>query len=155
QGVSMDVRMILEAIMLSSEDRSTPNNYSDALIPYEFSMRYGCPGEFRYTTLIVPSETIEESFEMPGVAGLMLTRSITQNVVQKSGEPFTVYCIVWNDGGDDVTTVQVKDGEKVVYEKIMAVEDGSWRIAKMDVILDGTGEHCISVGDMTEAITVE
>ena len=153
-GVSTDVRMILEAVMLTSEDKSTPNNYSDALIPYEFSMRYNQPGEFSYTTFVVPSYTYDEQYENAVIPGLIFTRTVTANVEQKSGEPFTVYCLVWNNGGDDVTTVEVKDGDTVIAEKLMAVHGGSWRVVKLDVTLTGAGDHTLSIGGLSQIIPV-
>ena len=39
--------------------------------------------------------------------------------------------------------------------RIMAVTDGSWRVMKLDITLEGAGEHTVIVGDMTANITVE
>lgn len=153
QGVSMDVRMLLEALMLSSENHSVPNNYSDALLPFRYGMRYGQEASFRYTTLVVPTELKEVSVHL--FLDFYQTQLLTVNATQKAGVPFTVYCIVWNDGSDGIENVQITDNGQVVAEKIMSVHGGSWRVLKTDIVLSETGEHVIAIGDQTQTITVE
>jgi len=153
QGTGLDVRMLLEAIMLSSENHTTPNNYGDPLLQYRYGMRYGEDAAFRFTTLVVPTEQKEIKVNL--FLDFWSTQMVTLNATQKSGEPFTVYCIVWNDGSDGMTDVQVLDGDQVIATKTMAVTGGSWRIFKMDVTLEGAGEHTLTVGDLSTVITVE
>lgn len=151
-GASMDVRMILEAIMLSSDDHATPNNYGDPLLCYRFGMRYGQAADFKVDRFIVPTEVIETRYEM--LPGLMMTQRTLQNVQQKSGEPFTVYAIVFNNGGDGVLDVAVLDNGVQIAGKTMAVCGDSWRILKMDITLNGAGEHTLTLGGMTKTISV-
>lgn len=151
-GASMDVRMILEAIMLSSDDHATPNNYGDPLLCYQFGMRYGQAADFKVDRFIVPTEVIETQYEM--LPGLMMTQRTLQNVQQKSGEPFTVYAIVFNNGGDGVLDVAVLDNGVQIAGKTMAVCGDSWRILKMDITLNGAGEHTLTLGGMTKTISV-
>lgn len=153
QGAGMDVRMLIEAIMLSSEDHSTPNNYGDPLLQYQYGMRYGQEASFRYSTLVVPTELKEVSVHL--FLDFYETQLKTVNAVQKAGEPFTIYCIVWNDGSDGIENVQILDQGSVVAEKTMAVTGGSWRILKTEIVLSEAGEHVISIGDQCQTITVE
>lgn len=153
QGASMDVRMLLEAIMLSGENHSTPNNYGDPLLQYQYGMRYGQEAAFRYTTLVVPTELKEVSVHL--FLDFYETQLKTVNAPQKAGEPFTVYCIVWNDGSDGVTDVEILDNGKVIETKTMAVTGGSWRVLKADIVLDEAGEHAITIGDQAQSLTVE
>ena len=153
QGASMDVRMLIQALMLSSETHSTPNNYGDPLLAYQYGMRYGQSGEFAFSTLVLPTELQEVEVHL--FLDVYDTQNVSVNKVQRSGEPFTVYCIVWNHGDDDVLNVQVKDGEAVVAEKLMAVHGGSWRVFKTDITLEGAGEHVLSIGDLSTVVTVE
>ncbi|MBQ2951985.1 MAG: hypothetical protein IJE07_00345 [Clostridia bacterium] len=152
-GTSMEVRMILEAIMLTSDDHSTPNNYGDPLLQYKFGMRYGAEADLYLRKLIVPTETYE--YQVETLPGFIRTFEGRRNVVQKSGEPFTIYAIVFNDGADGVLNVEVLDGDKVIDSKLMAVCGDSWRILKMDIVLEGAGEHVLTIGGITEIITVE
>lgn len=153
QGTSMDVRMLVEAIMLSSEDHSTPNNYGDPLLQYRYGMRYGQEASFRYSTLVVPTELKEISVNL--FLDFYETQLKTVNAVQKAGEPFTIYCIVWNDGGDGIENVEILDNGSVIAKKAMAVTGGSWRILKTDIVLSEAGEHIVSIGDQSQTITVE
>ena len=153
QGASMDVRMIIEALMLSSETKSSPNNYGDPLLSYQFGMSYGQSGRFRYSSLVLPTYFKEVSVNL--FLDFYETQLISTIQEQKANIPFTLYFILWNDGADDVTTVKVYDGDTVVAEKIMAVCGESWRIVKMDITLDGIGEHTLTVGDLQAVIVVE
>ncbi len=152
-GASAYVRLLVEALMKTSETYASPNNFGDPLLCYQYGMRYGQDPAFRCEILVVPTEVIIT--EVPTGWGGMQQRKTTVNRTQKSGETFTIDFLVWNDGGDGMTTIQVKDGETVVGEKIMAVNGGSWRVCEMEIALEGAGEHTITVGDMSTVITVE
>ena len=51
--------------------------------------------------------------------------------------------------------VQAYDGDKLLNEKLMAVNNNSWRIVEMDVTFDEPGEHILRVGDLETMIIVE
>lgn len=152
-GASPYVRLLVEGLMKTSDTYSSPVNFGDPLLCYQYGMAYGEDPDFDYDILVVPTEVI--TAEVPtGWGGTQVTKQ-TVNVTQKSGVPFTVDLLVWNHGGDGMTTVQVMDGETVVGEKIMAVNGGGWRVCEMEVTLEGAGEHTITVGDLSAVITVE
>ena len=150
QGANQWVRMMLLAEMKTNENNTTPNNWGDPLLCYQYGMRYGEDAEFVYDTLVLPRVSKEVTTESNGS-----TRTSYESVVEcKAGEPFELYTLLWNNGADGVTTVQVKDGEEVIAEKIMAVNGGSWRVVEIEITLDTPGEHTITVGDLTKTINV-
>ena len=51
-------------------------------------------------------------------------------------------------------TVQAKDGDTVVAEKVVGVAENQFRVITMELVLEA-GEHVITVGDMSETIVVE
>ena len=153
QGTSLDVRMLLEALMLANDDHSVPNNYGDPLLQYQYGMRYGEEASFRYTSFIAPTEL--KTVRVNLFLDFWAEQTVTEIATQKSGEPFTVYCILWNDGGDGITTVDVYDGDQVILSKIMAVTGESWRVMKLDLTLEGAGEHTVTIGGLTRVIPVE
>ena len=150
QGANDWVRMMLLATMKTSENNTTPNNWGDPLLQYQYGMRYGEDPEFVYDTLVLPRVSKEVTTEENGST----TTSVESFVEAKAGEPFTLYTLLWNNGADGITTVQVKDGEEVIAEKIMAVTGGSWRVVEMTVTIDEPGEHTITVGDLTKTINI-
>ena len=42
----------------------------------------------------------------------------------------------------------------MIDERMYAVNGGSWRVIKMDVTLEGAGEHLLTVGDLSTVIMV-
>ena len=79
---------------------------------------------------------------------------ITESHNVKAGEAFKVYCLVFNHGADDVEIVNVYDGETLLAQKSIAVNGGSWRVAEMEITLEGLGEHTITIGGMTGTVVV-
>ena len=71
----------------------------------------------------------------------------------KAGEPFNVYCLLRNNGGDDLTIVQAKADGEVVAEKLYTVQGGSWRVVEIELTLEA-GEHEIEIGGLTGTLTV-
>lgn len=114
-------------------------------------MRYGQRGGFRYSCLILQSvrragnRSSRDSRYRPGVVG---------TVSAKAGEEFMVYCLLRNNGADDLTYVQVKDGDEVVAEKLYTVCGGSWRVVEIPVTIATPGEHTITVGTQSGTITI-
>jgi hypothetical protein len=150
QGANQWVRMMLLATMKTSENNTTPNNWGDPLLQYKYGMRYGEEPAFEYDTLVLPRVIKEVVTESGGS-----TRTSYESMVEcKVGQPFNLYTLLWNNGADGVTTVQVKDGDTVIAEKIMAVNGGSWRVVEIEIVLDTAGEHTITVGDLSKTINV-
>lgn len=151
QGASNYVRLIVQALMEDDPNHASPSNYGDPLITYNYGMRYGQTGDFKYSCLILPSTYAEE--ESTNSRGQTVV-SVVGTVTAKAGEEFNVYCLLRNNGADDMTYVQVKDGDAVVAEKLYTVEGGSWRVVEIPVTLDTAGEHTITVGDQVGTIVI-
>ena len=150
QGLDPYTRLILEAVMLTSGDYTTPNNWGDPLLQYKYGMRYGAQEDLTFSALILPRVTKITETESNGS-----TMTQTESVVEtKAGEPFTIYCLVWNNGADGVENVQVFDGENLIGEKMMALTGNSWRVLKMDITLDEPGEHTITIGNVSGTISI-
>ena len=122
---------------------SSPNNFGDPLVMYKYSMRYGQAGDFNYSCLILP-QVLEET-ETTGSNG-SVSKSISPVNKAKAGEPFTAYCLLRNNGGDDLTMVQlIADGE-VIAEKLYTVCGGSFRVVEIEGVLEA-GEYEITIGN--------
>ncbi|MBR5345329.1 MAG: glycoside hydrolase family 3 protein [Clostridia bacterium] len=150
QGVDTWVRLMLLGTMKADENKSVPNNWSDALVQYKYGMRYGEQPDFAYEALILPRVTKEVEVESSGSTSI----NYESAVEAKAGVPFTVYCLMWNNGADGMTIVQALVDGEVNAEKIMAVNSGDWRVLKMDVTIDQPGEHTITVGTITKTINI-
>ncbi len=150
QGADPYVRMMLLATMKTSENNETPRNWGDPLLCYQYGMRYGQSADIVYDTLVLPRVTKEIVSESNGST----TTSYKSVIETKAGEPFTLYMLVWNNGADGVTTVQAKDGDEVIAEKIMAVNSGDWRVVEMELTIDTAGEHVITVGNLSKIIDI-
>ncbi len=151
QGASPYVRLIVQALMMADkENHASPNNYGDPLVIYNYSMRYGQQGDFAYSCLILPQIVVEEEGTNSWGSATTL---ITAKNHAKAGQPFSVYCLLNNNGGDDLTTVQVKANGELVAEKLYTVEGDSWRVVEVEVTLEA-GEYEIEVGGLTGTVTV-
>ena len=151
QGASPYVRLMIQATMEDdTETHASPNNWGDPLVQAYYGMSYGEDPDFVYSCLILPTVQTEEEVEDSSGNKSMEVYSVQS---AKAGEPFTVYALLRNNGGDGITTVQVKDGDTVVAEKIMTVTGGSWRVVQMEVVLEA-GEHTLTLGDQVGTITI-
>lgn len=151
-GVAPEVRLILLALMREHPEISIPNNYGDALLCYEYGMRYGEEPEFVYDTLELPTQ-VQKGILMKWGAAFEVLEAV--QAPAKVGEPYTVNFLLWNKGADGITTVQAFDGEKLIAEKIEAVNGSSWRVVTLDLVFDEAGEHTVTIGDLSAVITVE
>jgi hypothetical protein len=151
QGASPYVRLLVQALMMAdTENHASPNNFGDPLVIYNYSMRYGKAGDFKYSCLILPqSVAVEEGTNSWGSP--TVTTTVTNQA--KAGEPFSVYCLLRNNGGDDLTMVQAKADGEVVAEKLYTVQGGSWRVVEIQLTLEA-GEHEIEIGGLTGTLTV-
>jgi len=152
QGASPYVRLMVQAVMEDDKEyHSSPNNWGDPLVQAYYGMSYGKDPEFKYSCLILPMETV-------GVEGEDSSgnKTVTYSNIEtaKAGEPFTVYCLMNNNGGDGIDTVQVKANGNVVAEKIMTCCGGSWRVVQIDVTLEA-GEYDLDVNGCTGHIVIK
>ena len=152
QGASPYVRLIVQALMMAdTEYHASPNNYGDPLVIYGYGMRYGQAGDFRYSCLILPTVPYEEESQGSGGSGGSMTTVMKEETV--AGEPFDLYCLLNNDGADDIVNVQVLANGELVAEKLYTVQGGSWRVVQFELTLDA-GEYEIQVGDLTGNLVV-
>ncbi len=152
QGASPYVRLMVQATMEDDKEyHASPNNWGDPLVQALYGMKYGESADFVYSCLILPIS--QEEVESENSRGQMV-KSVVNTVSAKAGEPFTVYCLLRNNGADGMTTTQAKVNGEVVAEKIMTVEGGSWRVVQMDITVDAPGEYTIEVGDQVGTITI-
>lgn len=150
QGANMWVRLMLLATMKTSENNVVPGNWGDPLLQYRYGMRYGAKPSFVYDTLVLPRVTKEVVTESNGS-----TRTSYESVIETAaGVPFTMYCLMWNEGDDGMTTVQALVDGQVYAEKIMAINGGDWRVLEMELTIDQPGEHTITVGNLTKTIQI-
>ena len=148
------LRLIMSAMLKEQAGTSLPSNWGDSLLTYKYGMRYGAEPSFTYSTLLCPTETVYEEVYNP-YAGSNETVANVLNTAQ-AGIPFTVYCLLWNESdADGITTVPVYDGDSLIAEKIMTVKGGSYRVVKIDIVIDTAGEHTLTVGDLTADIIVK
>lgn len=150
QGASAYVRLLVQALMEDDANHASPNNFGDPLVIYEYSMRYGKTGDFSYSCLILPQTLVQE--ETTNSMGSTSISTVAKNAA-KAGQPFSVYCLLRNNGSDDLTTVQVKANGELVAEKLYTVQGGSWRVVEIELTLEA-GEYQIEVGGLTGTITV-
>ena len=150
QGASPYVRLMVQAVMEDDPNHASPSNWGDPLVTYKFGMSYGQDPDFVYSCLILPlaQETVEVE---SGSSTQMQTTVWTE---AKAGEPFTVYCLLRNNGADGLTVAEAKVDGEVVAKKIMTVEGGSWRVVQMDVTVAEAGEHTIAIGDVEGTIKI-
>lgn len=150
QGADPYVRLMVQATMEDAENHASPNNWGDPLVQAFYGMKYAQEPEFVYSCLILPS--VQTEAEVEDSSGNKSMKVYSERSA-KAGEPFTVYALLRNNGADGMTTVQVKDGEQVIAEKIMTVTANSWRVVSMEITLEA-GEHTLTLGDQVGTITI-
>jgi hypothetical protein len=150
QGASPYVRLIVQALMEDDPNHSSPANYGDPLITYNYGMRYGEHPDFSASCLILP--ITQEAVETVNSRGVKSTNIVNTNAA-KAGQPFTVYALLRNNGADGIVTAEAKANGEVVAKKIMTVEGGSWRVLQMDITLEA-GEYDIDVCGQVGHITI-
>ncbi len=151
QGADPYVRLMVQATMMADKQyHASPNNWGDPLVQALYGMKYGEQPEFAYSCLILPQAVSQE--EVVNSRGSKSMQTTVTNQA-KAGEPFTVYCLLNNNGADGITTVQAKANGEVVAEKIFTVCGGSWRVVQIDLTL-AAGEYTIEIGDQVGTITV-
>ena len=151
-GVDIPTRLYMAATVRNNPTAALPTNLGDVIIPVGFGMRYGEEADIDVNTLVCQQSVQEVVTDL----GSMTSTSISAvNKTVTSGEPFSLYMIAENHGADGSTTVEVMEGDQVLTSKYISVEGGSFIVVTMDVVLEGSGEHTLTVGDNTLVITVE
>lgn len=151
-GVDIPTRLYMAATVRNNPTAALPTNLGDVIIPVGFGMRYGENADIDINTLVCQQSVEEVVTDM----GSMTSTSISAvNKTVTSGEPFSVYMLAENHGADGSATVEVMENGQVIASKYISVEGGSFIVVTMDVVLEGSGEHTLTVGDNTLVITAE
>ena len=150
-GVDEPTRLYMAMLAKENPTIVMPNNLGDVLYTTDFGMSYANPADIELSLLTVPQtseEVVTESNRGPR------TSVVVSNAVQKAGEPFEVWFVAKNNGGDGHVTAQITEGDTVLAEKFVALDAGQFRVITLELTLDA-GEHEIALGDMTTTIVVE
>lgn len=151
-GVDTATRLYMAATVRQNPTAALPTNLGDVIIPVGFGMRYNQPADIQINTLVSDKMVTEVTTE----SGSGTSTSVSAvNKTAVSGEPFALYMIAENHGADGAATVEVKEGDQVLASKYISVESGSFVVVTIDVVLEGAGEHTLTVGDNAIVITVE
>ncbi len=150
QGASPYVRLMVQAVMEDDPNHASPSNWGDPLVTYQYGMSYGKDPEFKYSCLILP--VAQETVEVESGSSTQLQTTVWNQA--KAGEPFTIYCLLRNNGADGITTAVAKVNGEPVAQKIMTVEGGSWRVVQIDITVDAPGDYTIELGDQVGEIKI-
>ena len=151
-GVDIPTRLYMAATVRNNPTAALPTNLGDVIIPVGFGMRYGENADIDTNTLVC-QQSVEEVVTDMGSSTSTSISAVNKTVT--SGEPFSVYMLAENHGADGSATVEVMENGQVIASKYISVEGGSFVVVTMDVVLEGAGEHTLTVGDNTLVITVE
>lgn len=133
--IAVDEPTRLYMAMLAKENPTIdmPNNLGDVLYTTEFGMSYANPADIELSLLTAPEVGQAVTTENNGRTSTTIEVS---NAVQKAGEPFEVYFVAKNNGGDGHVTAQIMEGDTVLAEKFVAVDGGQFRVITMELTLD-------------------
>ena len=140
RGVDNRTRLYMAGTVCQNPEAVLPNNLGNVLFPNGFGMRYGQTADISLNTLLVPQDVVDGA---------------VMNAEQLSGVPCTIDRLEENAGADGNVQVNVYEGEKLLATKLVSVEGGSFCVVSLDIVLEGAGEHTITVGDMRAVITVK
>ncbi len=140
RGVDNRTRLYMAGTVRQNPEAVLPNNLGDVLFPNGFGMRYGQTADISLNTLLVPQAVVDGA---------------VMNAEQLSGVPFTIDMLAENAGADGNVQVNVYEGEKLLATKLVSVQGDSFCVVSLDIVLEGAGEHTVTVGDMSAVITVK
>ena len=151
-GVDTYLRLFMAATVRQNPTAALPNNLGDVAVPPHFGMAYGNDADIVINTLVSDQETkLVETETSSGVQ----TSVEALNRIVRSGESARLYMIAENRGADGSAVVEVKEGDTVLATKYISVAGGSFVVVKIDVPLEGVGEHTLTVGDNSITIAVQ
>lgn len=150
-GVDNATRLYMAMLAKENPSIEMPNNLGNVLYTTNFGMSYSNPADIELSLLTVPQFSVTTQTENNGRVS---TTVELHNTVQKAGVPFEINFVAKNNGGDGYITVQVLDGNDVIAEKFVALDEDQFRVITIELTL-GAGEHIITVGGMSTTITVE
>lgn len=150
-GVDSATRLYMAMLAKENPSIEMPNNLGNVLCTTNYGMNYSTPANIEISLLTVPKFPVTTETENNG---RITITTVLHNTVQKAGVPFEINFVAENKGGDGHITVEVLDGDTVVAEKFVALDEGQFRVFTVEVTLEA-GEHVLDVCGMTAEITVE
>ena len=149
-GVTNPVRLYMAVLAKEDPTIEMVNNLGDVLYTDSYGIRYSNPADIELSMLTVPQTVVTEEYE--SFFGVR-TREVASNHAA-AGEPFEICFVAKNNGGAGSMDVEILVDGAVAAEKFVGVAEGQFRVITAELTLEA-GEHTISVGDLTAAITVE
>lgn len=150
-GVDDATRLYMAMMARENPTLDMPTNLGDVLWTANFGMGYSAAADIELCLLTVPQEATVVETE---TNGRVRTSVDVHNATLKAGEPFELHYVAKNHGADGHMNVQVLDGDKVVSEKFVALDEGQFRVISTELTLEA-GEHVLTVGGMSTTVTVE
>jgi beta-glucosidase-like glycosyl hydrolase len=151
-GVDTKTRLYMAMLAKNNPNIEMPNNLGDVIVTTDYGMSYTNAPDIQLSLLTLPQHV--EAVEVESY-GSTSTQTSVVNTNPKAGEPFEINFVAENKGsGAGIITVEVKDGDTVIAEKLVGLTEGQFRVISMDIVLEA-GEHTITVGDLSATIVVE
>ncbi len=150
-GASQETRLYMAMLAKKNPTIEMPNNLGDVLWTTDYGMSYGKAADIQLSLLSVPQTTAEVEVETRRGPSI---ETVSVNKVQQAGVPFEVNFVAENLGADGHVTVQIMDGDNVVAEKFVALDEGQFRVITVEVTLEA-GEHVLTLGDCSQTVVVE
>ncbi len=151
-GVDNKTRLYMAMLAKNNPTIEMPNNLGDVIVTTDYGMSYTNVPDIQLSLLTLPQHV--EAVEVESY-GSTSTQNSVVNTNPKAGEPFEINFVAENKGsGAGIITVEVKDGDSVIAEKLVGLTEGQFRVISMDIVLEA-GEHTITVGDLSATIVVE
>lgn len=151
-GVDVQTRLYMAGVMRQNPAADLPNNLGDVLFPSEFGMRYGENADI--TTIALTMDQVVSQKEVSSPWGTSI-QTVAGNKPIASGETFQIYMIAENKGADGIATIEAYEGETLLAAKPVSIEGGSFTVVTLDVMLEGAGQHVITVGENTLTVEVQ
>ncbi len=149
-GVTDAVRLYMAMLAKENPSIEMPNNLGDVLYTDSYGIRYSAPADIELSLLTLPRKVVTEEYTS---RGKLATRYVASNGAD-AGVPFTISFVAKNNGGAGSLDAQILVDGEVAATKFIGVTEGQFRVITVTLTLEA-GEHTISVGDMSAALTVE
>ena len=149
-GVDDATRVYMAGLVKQNPSVLLPNNLGDPAYTTNFGMNYTSQPAFTFDTLVLPSGMIDEEVESSGAISIQRNKA----TVITAGEPFTMYFLAFNNGGDGTFNADVYDNGELIASKFYALDGGQFRVVSIDLVLEA-GEHEISVCGLSKTVTVK
>ena len=151
-GVSDEVRLYMAMLAKRNPAIEMPNNLGNVIVTEGFGIELSKAADIQLCLLTVPRTVKTE--EVEGSSGKQMQTTVS-TMTPKAGEAIKISFVAENVGeGDGLITVPVLDNGEAIAEKIVGVAAGQFRVISLEIALE-SGEHTITVGDLSANIVVE